>query len=457
MTYNKSGQSVVEILIALAIFAMVISAIIAVSFGGQSLSLDAETANEALYIAEENLETAKANAKKDWNSIVNSSSTVEIYTHELIVQDISNFEKLVTSRVTWSTDPVRTQAIELQALLTALEVIADLGGDDGGDGLSGDWRNPQTLGSISLNPSGNQGTGLDVLDKIVYMTSSHASQASADFWIINATNGQNPSITSSLNTGKGLNSVDAADNYAYAANQSNSKQLQIIDISNALLPILVKEFSLPGVSDAEGLNLFYLADKVYIGTKVSSGAEFHIIDVSSPATPSSLGSFEVGGDVAAVYVSGNTAYITTSIDSSEVKILDVTAPANIVELGSFNSAGGADGLSLYLNGLALYFGKKSSSPEFQALDVLNPLAVEILEESNVDGDVLALHQRDYLLFMCTGDSNDEFQVWNITDSENHAFWSSLNFPQLCADLDFEDNIVYAAVRSNDALRIITSQ
>lgn len=453
----RSGQSVVEILVALAIFALVISAIIVVSFGGQSLSLDAETSNEALYIAEEKLETAKANAKANWNSVVNSSGTVEIYAHELIVQDISTFEKLVTSKVTWSTDPARTQSLELQALLTAPEIISDLGGDDGGEGLSGDWRNPQTLGSISLNPSGNQGTGLDVLDKIVYMTSSHSSQASADFWIINATNGQNPSISSSLNTGKGLNSVDAADNYAYVASQSNSKQLQIIDISNALLPVLVKEFSLPGVNDAEGLNLFYLADKVYIGTKASNGAEFHIVDVSNPASPSSLGSLEIGGDVASVYVSGNTAYITTSLDSSEVKILDVTAPANILQIGSFNSSGGADGLSLYLDGTDLYFGKKSSSLEFQALNVLDPVSIEILEESDVDGDVLALHQRDYLLFMCTGDSNDEFQVWNITNPESHVFWSSLNFPQVCADLDFEDNIVYAAVRSNDALRIITSQ
>ena len=64
--------------------------------------------------------------------------------------------------------------------------------------------------------------------------------------------------------------------------------------------------------------------------------------------------------------------------------------------------------------------------------------------------------RDYLAFLATSDSNRAFQVWNITDPSNITFWSSLQFPQVATGIDYEDNLVYVSVRSNDALRIITS-
>ncbi|GAH25486.1 unnamed protein product, partial [marine sediment metagenome] len=46
--------------------------------------------------------------------------------------------------------------------------------------------------------------------------------------------------------------------------------------------------------------------------------------------------------------------------------------------------------------------------------------------------------------------------WNISNPGNIELWSSFNFPQVATGIDYEDNVVYVSVRSNDALRIITS-
>ena len=65
--------------------------------------------------------------------------------------------------------------------------------------------------------------------------------------------------------------------------------------------------------------------------------------------------------------------------------------------------------------------------------------------------------RDDLAFIASSNSNREFQVINISDPNNPSLWSYFNFPQVATGIDYEDNLVYVSVRSNDALRIITSQ
>ncbi len=454
MNTKIKGQSTLEILIALTIITLAISAIIVVSFGNQSISIDTENSHQALYLAEENIENAKANAKADFSSLASSTSISGIYTKTLTVQDINLYTKNVTSTVTWNTDPLRVQKVELATII----FDPNIGGDDGGGGLTGDWRNPRTLGSIDLGP-GNSATGLDVISKIVYMSAEASAAAKPDFFIVNATNGQSPVITSFLNTGQGLNGVDAAGNYAYVANQSTSAQLQIINVSNKLLPLVAASFQLPGVSGsgAIGKSIFYYGSKIYIGTNKATGPEFHIVDVSNPSAPSSLGSFEINADVNAIIVNGTKAYITTSDDGKEMRILDVSNPAAILELGSYDGSSTNDGKGLWLVSSALYLGRLNGDKELTVLNVTTPSSIQETGSKEIDADVNALYVRDYLAFSGTTDSNKEFQIWNITDPLNIQFWSSLNFPQVLSDMDYEDNIVYSAVRSNDALRIITSQ
>ena len=449
------GQSTLEILIALAILTIALSTIIVVAVGNQSVSVDTENSHQALYLAQENLEDAKVMAKADFSSLVTSTSTSGIYTNTITATDITLYKKQVVSTVTWQTDPLRVQKVELATIISD---AGNIGGDDGGGGLTGDWRNPHTLGSVDLGP-GNSATGLDVINKIIFMSAEASAAAKPDFFIVNATDGQSPFIVSSLNTGPSLNAVDAALNYAYVANASTSSQLQIIDISNQASPTVSASFQLPGVSGpgAIGKSIFYYDSKIYIGTDKATGPEFHIVDVSDPSFPVSLGSFEANADVNAIMINGTKAYITTSDDIKEMRILDVSNLAGISELSNYNGAGGNDGKGLWLVNTNLFLGRLVGDKELTILNIAMPETIQEIGSVEVNADVNALYVRDYLAFSGTTDSNKEFQIWNISDPSDIIFWSSLNFPQVLSDMDYEDNIIYAAVRSNDALRIITSQ
>ena len=72
-------------------------------------------------------------------------------------------------------------------------------------------------------------------------------------------------------------------------------------------------------------------------------------------------------------------------------------------------------------------------------------------------DVDAALAADSILFLGTANSNLEFQTYINSDPTNLVYYSGLNFPQVANDIVLENNIIYVAVRSNDALRIITSQ
>lgn len=472
---TQKGQSFIEVLVAMGIFSMVSLSAFLVFFGGQSLSVDSQNAQIAGDYATEGSEAARTIRDRNWTELSDgshgivslndqwyfSSSTSDskdIFTRTIAISTVDSNTKRATTTITWQISPLRIQTIEFVELLTSWSIVQDSGGDSGGSGVSGDWRNPRTLGSIDLGP-GNSATDLDVKNKYVYISAEASASAKPDFFIINATNGEMPQQVSSLDIGsKGLNSLDVAGTYVYGANQATNAQLKVINVSNLDNPVVAATLQLPGVSGsgAIGNTIFYLADKIYIGTKAASGPEFHIIDVSSPGNPSSLGSFEVGADVNDIYVVADTAYLATSHDSKRLLILNVANPANIAQSGAFDNGSSDDGKSVYPVGNLAYVGAISGSNNFSILDASSFSAISQLSAINLSADLNDSVVRDDLAFLATSDSNKEFQIWNVTNSASPEFWSSFNFPQVATGIDFEDNLVYVAVRSNDALRIITS-
>lgn len=467
---KTAGQSVIEILVALTIFSLVAAAIFTLFFGGQSLVVDSRTAEQAIGYANEGAEAVKSIRDRNWNELTDgdhglvflsgewyfasgTSDTRGIFTRKVTISAVDQWIKKASTTVSWQTNPVRPQTIEILEELVNWEAVRDLGGDGGGRSPTGNWQNPRTFGSIDLGP-GNEATDLDVINKIVYMSAEASAQDKPDFFIVNATDAQNPFIVSSLNTGPALNAIDVAGNYAYAANRKADEQLHIIDVSNIQSPVLVKRYRIPGVTGASaiGNTLFYAAGKLYIGLNKAEGPEFHVLDVSDPINPSVLGSYEVNDNINDIHISGGRAYLATGLDNAGLIVLDVSNPAAITLLGQTFSS---DTESVFnLNSQITFIGP---GQDFYVINTSNPAnmtSLGFIGAGNVINDMIA---RDNLVFLATSDSNREFQVINISDTANPTLLSHFNFPQVATGIDYEDNLVYVSVRSNDALRIITSQ
>jgi len=456
--YQVRGQLTLELVIALGILTLGISGLVFVIFGNQSLLVDTQESNQALNLARQNLENAYAQAQEEFGSLENASSTQGEYLIERSVLDIDTYTKEVTSRVSWQTTPLRPQEIELVARITDWRSLRDSGDDTGGGDPFGDWKCPETLGTINI--PNISGTDLDTVNKIIYLTAEASDKKKNDLVIVDANNPSSLNIISSIDTGDSLKAIDVAGNYAYVAHDKTSAQLQVIDVSNLSAPTTTAEFTLPGVSgpNAVGKSVFYSNGKVYMGTGNANGPEFHIVDVSNPQNPSSLGSYEVGGDVNAIHVAGNTAYLAISVDGQELLILDIGNPSAISQISTFNAPGTSDGKSVYLTGTTLYLGRISGSgSELYILDVSNPGSVQQLGVQTVNADINGVVAKDRLVFLGTTESNSEFQVWDALVPSSTVLWSTFNYPQVATGMDYEDNLVYTSVRSNEMIRIITSK
>ena len=449
---NMKGQITLEILISLFILVASISAAVMVSFGNQSTTVDTQLSNQALYIARQEMETARGASRQDFNSVVSSSSTEGIYSKEVLVENIDAYTKKVTSRVSWETEVLRPQKIELLTFLTNFKSLQESGGDSGGGGLSGDWKNPRTLGSVDLGP-GNESVDLDVLNKIVYLAAQASDKKKPDFYIIDATDGEHPLVKSNLNTGPGLNALDVAGQYVYLANRDADAQLQIINASDLNNPVLIKSYKLPNTSDDDGipLSIFYASSKIYLGMKKNNGPEFNIIDVSNPNNPVLLGSYEINDNVNDIYINSNRAYLATDLGGAGLIILDVSNSASASLLGQAYSA---DTNSVFNDSSSLTF--LSPGQELHIANTANPNSIIDQGSINVGDKINDIARRGYLVFLATSNSNRELQIINISDPASPALWSFFNFSQIGTGIDYEDNIVYISVRSNDALRIVTS-
>lgn len=470
---KSEGQLLIEALVGLAIVTIALSFGVILVFGGQNILIDRTQSLEARSLGKEGIEAGAILVKNNWDTVSDGDhgisysngswqfgSTSDVsgpYIRKIAITTIDGYQKEIVSTVTWTTTNNRNLSYEITTLITNWKASEATGGDTGGGGLSGDWRNPQTLGSIDLGP-GNSATDLDVKSKIVYLSAEASASAKPDFFIVDATVGTSPTILSSINTGPSLDAVDAAGNYAYLGNRNTSAQLQIVDITNLSSPLLITSFKLPGVSGsgAVGQSVFYYAERVYVGTKKATGPEFNIVDVSDPLNPSWLGAYEIDGDINSIQVEEDLAYVTNSTDN-EIIILNISNPSSPTLIGSYNAPGGEDGKIGYKLGSSIYLGRKSGgSEELIIIDVSSSTSPKFLGSEEMSVDVNDIRTRDNLVFLGTSNSNSEFQVWDVVNSADPVFVSSFNFPQVATGIDYEDNLVYVAVRSNDALRIITS-
>ena len=477
------GASILEVLIAIAILTLAISAAVMLSFASQSLEVDTDTSHEALFMAKEVLEEARADSRENFNSVVDSLPTLtDIYTNKLLVRDDTTCRKTATSTITWNVSPLRTQTIELTTIFTDVAGSFPKGGDCDFEPVA-DWDNPITAASVGI---GGQGaTDIDVLDSIIYITSDPSASSKDDFFIYQF-DSSTLTLTelSSFNIIDGLVSLislDTADNIAYIANGETTRQLMIMSVSDKSNPEITASTSLPFMTTGRARSIFYLDNKVYIGTQYlacpptcdpEQNNELHIYDVSDPYAPVWLGSENVNHNVNDIVVRGDYAYIASSDNNGELRIYNISNPADITFTGLFDANLTAsdieDGLSLYLIGNKIYLGReRASNPsekDFYVIDITDPSSPAELGSKNLGlnpgTDVVGVVVKGKLAFLGLDNPISGFKILNISNLSNiidHIVCTTLNFSENTSALDMENNFVFTANQSNDEIRVIHDQ
>ncbi len=487
------GFSTIELLLAMAIAILVMSAVLMTVGVDQTTVTDSEINAEALHKAQDLVEAAAATARTNYASVAPVPLAIETsgglqYTKSLAIPTahVGPCSEIIVGTVSWTGTYSRSLSVSATTTVVNMPEVFKFGGDcsiGNGDG----WTKPRRFASYKFNPG--QPTSVDVLNRIVYMPDNFGNLNIAD--TSGATFGFTTGtfVSPTFNVGVDVNDIDVAiqsgtgKKYAYVARNDASDQFQVIDVSNINSPSSVVTMPLAGVNPlnafAQGWRIFYYDNHVYVATRYTNGGpEFHIFDVSAPAS-----SFEIGGGtvvgtsvygiaVRDQFVGGSThrfAYLVTTHDDKEVIVLDITNPSAVIPLTAAytNIPGNKDGRSIYMVGNRIYVGLESGSgEELYVLDATDPLSatagLPILGKAEIGAgaSVNAIRVSGSLAFLATTKTNDEFQVWNISNPSatiTRVDTSPYNIPNnISKGIDFEAPYIYAASQANDPLQILYS-
>lgn len=453
---SEQGFSTMEVLVALAVLVLTLSAVISVVFGNQSLLVDSVTNYEALLLSGSteavNIVRAHANFYAAPPTVTNpyySVSTTQSF--------ISRCVKDSAVRNSW---PVRNQFITLALELSNPTEAIALGRDCGARVPDGNWVNPVHKACAVL--ASGKVLDVDVLDNKAYIASDSPpflhildlesapagqSCGTDNFPFIAFANGFDAAVA--------INDVDviktsSGRRYAFVARHHTEEQLGIIDVTDANNPVLVTTVHLDKVnkdgSFPQGYKVVYYDGRLYVTTRETDGPELHVFDVSDLETPVELGSFSflpIGLTVtdmvvANMNISGSSyvlAFLATRASGRELITLNVTNPTNIVELqgARVDLPGDQDGQAVALLGNRLFLGRQSvgsGGAELFVFDASDPFSavagLPALGQVDVGTGIERIVASGNFAFLATQRTTEEFQVWDTKSP------SSMGKVSMCA-------------------------
>src|SRR3989338_5009390 len=377
---KNDGWSTLELLVALGIITAVLVPVTEVVLGNTEFAKDTRFSQAALVMADKHMQIAGSEIHADWDSATEYTAVADdMYEKSLVVSDISECLKEVSSRLDWDNSPVRPQATGITTLVTNVDTVRKLMGNCNTTPPSGGWDNPTSYGAIDFAPSGGKALDIDVVrrgsERIAFVSSYYSATSKPDLMIIDVSVPGTPVLLSDVDLGVTLNAIVVAGDYLYGAADRNSGQLVVVNVSDLFAPVLETSFPLPGVDSAgshpEGRAIAFYDDTVFVGTWETAGPEFHAINVSAPAVPVSLDAVELTHSINSMVVANAHAYLATTADTAELMVLDVSNPSVLpdpilagtvfdVRATDGTGASARDGSAIYVLGNKAYLGREGS-------------------------------------------------------------------------------------------------
>lgn len=426
---NQKGFSLLEVILAGAIFVLVISAFAGVLIYGQESTNLAGKRARAVFLAEEGLEAIRNIRDNNFNNLVNgiyglstsgnqwsflgSQDIADIFTRAEIISTIDADRKLITSNIAWQQNLQRTGNIVLETYLTNWQRTVS---------MIGNWATPVLESIINLSGN-NDGHKIQVVGNYAYLV---RGDGAPDFVVIDVSVPASPVLVGSLSLAGAPLNIFVSGDYAYIASDRNDEELQIIDISNPASPGVVGTYNAPG--NANGLGIYVVGTTAYLTRANSADNEFFIINVTTPATPSLIGSLNLGASAYEVAVSGNYAYIASGSNSQELQVVDISlSSAPFLSGPGLNLSSNTDAITIALSSGMVFMGQGNT---LYAVNVSNPILPVYLDALSVTGTLndiaLNLGNSNTYLFVATSDTANEFKVINVATPAALVIFGQLN-------------------------------
>jgi len=234
-----------------------------------------------------------------------------------------------------------------------------------------------------------------------------------ELFVYDTTVVSSPVLLGSFDVGATVFDMVVQGGYAYLATSSDTRELDIINVSTPSSMSRVGSYNAPGSADMYGIALS--GSTAYLARDSSGEREFYSVNVSSPSSPSLLGSLDfAGGDMNSVVVRGNYAYVATDSNTQELAVVNVSNPTAPVLSGSYDSSGNDNAESVALGESMLALGEAGGN-NLIVFDLSSPGSPSYRSATAVGGIVYALaFDSNDAVFLATSLASSQAQRWDIS-------------------------------------------
>ncbi|MBI4062363.1 hypothetical protein HY410_00420 [Candidatus Gottesmanbacteria bacterium] len=420
--YHRSGQSLVELLVAVAVASTLLPAILTGFVASRSGKVQQAARVSAVALANEGAEALRVVAGRGWEgvstngiyhpAIVASSwellpgaETIQEFTRSITIADqyrdsngtlvdsggtIDPSTKRVIITVAWSSlfpssvtltrivTRYHDNAVELETSASQFQQGTSsnvaITNESGGEivlsaGGESDWCAPNlALFPVIDLPKQGVANAISAIEGRVFAgTGENASGISfANVTLSNS----HPPIATVAGTLDGFktNDVFGETNYAYLATDNNLKEIEIVNLT-ALPYSEAGYFDAPG--NGNGKSVYVVGDIGYM-TSADKLYSFNLSTKTGSRPLLDPDGVVLAGVGNSVWVVGSYAYIALDNASTQLQIVDVSNPANLAIVGSASVNGGI-GKDVFANtsGTRAYLvtERSSTAPEFFIIDI----------------------------------------------------------------------------------------
>src|SRR3989344_2556695 len=193
---TDAGVALVEVLVALAVFSISMSAVVLLFFGNQTSGHNIANSRDAMGYARNGIEAVRAIRDRDWNELGDGPHGLRFNNNQWEFWEMSDNRNNLTRTITITTDIDGNKFIESKVTWAVSsthkpEIVLNEVLSPGNEGLSGDWKKMIIVGSYD---AGADGAATDVAfsKNYVYVANSANAPSVADLYIFDVASHSNP-------------------------------------------------------------------------------------------------------------------------------------------------------------------------------------------------------------------------------------------------------------------------
>lgn len=508
---NKQGFSILEAIIAIALFMLVATAVVGIFVvGSQGSKQGIEYVVAAGYL-QEGTEAVRSIRNRDFAEITagtygldtgsgyyefdGTSDVLDEYTRTITIEDVERDgsnnivasggtddpnTKRVTVNITWETLTGKNQNVDhvfyIHNFISEVTWIQDLTSEfntgyfhssdsaSAGDGevvlrtMQGDWSGLSIAYDVDLEGNGDRvALYYDETQDLLFSLSENTTEYEFQAIEVHAASTSTPTELRGFDVGgaDGTDFVISGD-YAYIATEDNNAEVMVVDIFSMSQ---VNTIDLSGDADATGIDI--TGSTLVIVRDSSGDDEMYFYDVSTPeGTLTELGSTELSENMTDVVVSSSYAFATSTDNTDELFVVRIS---DYTEVNTVNLSGDENPNGLALVGSNLYIARNDdgSEADLYVLDVSSPegsiTTTDSLDTETDNNDIVIDADEDYA-FVATDDNSEEVLVIDLstftvaqtgnTSSNSNANAIAQFGGQIFAGTD-DDSVELAVFKTNE--------